>query len=287
MVALANHKTCGALLDLDGVKQALGLVEQSALGIRAIPVDHIVGTVGRGGDFDRCFHPLRTKLGDRMSRVREAFPDGDFPSIDVFQIDEAYFVSDGHHRVALARHLGVEYIDAVVTQIHGPYRLGSDVDRAQIELTGRERHFLNQSGLAAARPTVSISLSLPTGYAELLEAVKAHGYDLIQQQGLPLPPDQVAAHWYDCVFRPTLQTADATGLSDLLSSCRNGDIFLCLHRSHRSAFGTECAAAEDAIQQTVEAARESLTSRQPRFLHRLFPPRRRSPPPTPPLKRRP
>jgi hypothetical protein len=204
----------------------------------------------------------------------------------VFQIDEAYFVRDGHHRVAVARRLGIEFIDAEVTQIHGPYRLGHDVDVAQIELTERERHFLNESGLAAARPTVRISLSSPTGYAELLEAVKAYGYDLIQQEELPLPPDHVAAHWYDCVFRPTLQTADATGLSDLLSSCPDGDIFLCLHRSHRDAFGTECAAAEHAIQQAVEADRQRLTSRLSRLLHRLFAPRRRSPP-TPLLQRRP
>ncbi len=52
VVALANHKSCGALLDLDDVKQALGLVEQSAPGkMHLIPVDHIVGTVGR--HFDR------------------------------------------------------------------------------------------------------------------------------------------------------------------------------------------------------------------------------------------
>ena len=224
MVALANHKSCGVLLDLDDVKQALGLVEQSSLGIRPIPVDHIAGTVGRCCDFDRCFHPLRPDLRDRMARVREAYADGDFPPIAVFQIDEAYFVSDGHHRVALARQFGVEYIDAAVTQIHGRYVLGSDVDLAQIELTGQERLFLDESGLASARPTVRIFSSSPTSYSELLDAVKAHGYDLIQQKALQIPPDQVAAHWYDCVFRPTLQTAEATGLSDLLPSCSEGDL---------------------------------------------------------------
>lgn len=276
----ANHRSHGALLDLDDVKQALGLVEQSALGIRPIRVDHIAGTEGRRCDFDRYFHPLRPGVSDRMSQVREAFPDGDFPPIEVFQIDGAYFVRDGHHRVALARRLGVEFIDADVTQIHGPYRLEHDVDPAQIELTGRERRFLKESGLAAARPTARISLSSPTSYAELLEAVKAHGYDLIQQEELQLPPDHVAAHWYDCVFRPTLRTADESGLNDLLSSCPDGDMFLCLHRSHRDAFGTECVAAERAIQQAVEASRQ-----QPRLLRRLFPPRRRSP--TRLLERRP
>lgn len=172
-----------------------------------------------------CFHPLRPQLVKRMSRVREAFPDGGFPPIDVSQIDEAYFVSDGHHRVALARQLGVEYIDAVVTQIHGPYQVGLDADLSQIHLTGHERRFLNESGLAAARPTIRVFSSTSSGCDELLEAVKAHGYDLVQQTGAVLAPSQVAAHWYDCVFRPTLQTADATDLRDLLIACHDGDIF--------------------------------------------------------------
>ena len=281
MADLASHKSCGALLVLDDVQRALGLVRQSALGMRPIPVDHVVGTVGRCEDFDRCFQPLRPELRRRMEGVRRAFPTGDFPPIDVFQVDEAYFVSDGHHRVALARELGIEFIDAKVTQIHGPYRFGVDVDPQQVELTGRERWFLEESGLAAARPDVRVCLSSPTGYAELLEAVKAHGYDLIQQCERWLPPTDVAARWHDCVYRPTLQTALDAGLTDLLPSCRDGDIFLGLHRSHRSAFGTECAAAEDAILQAVELDRQRLATQRPSIRDRLTRGRRRSPPASP------
>jgi hypothetical protein len=282
---LTSHRSCGALLVLDDVKDALGLIRQSALGMRAIPVDHVVGTVGRCQDFDRCFEPLRADLRRRMDGVRSAFPTGDFPPIEVFQIDEAYFVMDGHHRVALARELGVDFIDAQVTQIHGPYRFGIDVDPAQVELTGRERLFLEESGLAAVRPAARVCMSSPTAYAELLEGVKAHGYDLIQQSQQWLPPPDVAARWYDCVYRPTLQSADTAGLTDLLPSCRDGDIFLGLHRSHRIAFGTECAAAEDAIHHTIEADRQRLASQRPRLLDRLTR-HRHQPPPSPPLPRR-
>ncbi len=286
MVTLASHKTCGALLDLDDVKQSLGLVEQSpSVGIRPIAVKQIVGTVGRCSDFDRCFHPLRSSIRDRMHRVEAAFPDGDFPPIVVFQIDQTYFVSDGHHRVALARRIGVEYIDAIVTLIHGPYRLESDVERAQVEITGYERLFLEQSGLSPVRPGARIFASSGASYGELLEAVKAHGYDLIQEQERPLRPEHVAAHWYDCVFRPTLQAADEAGLRDLMPSCRDGDMFIWLHRSHQRAFGTECAAAEDAIQQAAAAEKERATSSRPRFLQWLFTPRHRSPPASP-LQRR-
>ena len=140
--------------------------------------------------------------------------------------------------------------------------------------------------MTAARPTARVFSSTSSGYGELLEVVKAHGYDLIQQTAALLAPSQVAAHWYDCVFRPTLRTAEETGLSALLSSCQAADIFLCLHRSNRSAFGSECAAAEDAIQQAAEATRASFASRQPGLLRRIFP-ARRPVPPKPLLRRRP
>jgi hypothetical protein len=194
--------------------------------------------------------------------VRDAFPDGAFPPISVFQIDKVYFVSDGHHRVALARRLGIEFIDADVTQIHGPYRLDHDVESEQIELTRYERQFLNESGLALMRPTARITLSSADGYTELLEVVKAHGYDLVRADSRYIAPGAVAAHWYDCVYRPTVEVAVTSGLTDMLPSCHKGDIFLGLHRGHLRSFGTECEASEEAIRQAVSREREQLEDRE-------------------------
>jgi ParB-like chromosome segregation protein Spo0J len=36
------------------------------------------------------------------------------PPIEVIQIGEHYFVNDGHHRISVARALGIAYIDALV-----------------------------------------------------------------------------------------------------------------------------------------------------------------------------
>jgi hypothetical protein len=36
------------------------------------------------------------------------FPDGAFPPIEVVEVGGLYFVSDGHHRVALARERGAD-----------------------------------------------------------------------------------------------------------------------------------------------------------------------------------
>ena len=43
-----------------------------------------------------------------------------FRPMDVYQIGEVYFVSDGNHRVSVAREREQDYIDAYVTEIDSP-----------------------------------------------------------------------------------------------------------------------------------------------------------------------
>lgn len=86
--------------------------------MQEIPVRQIVGTDSRGGDFDRDFVRLRPPIAARMRRVAQAFPNGDFPPIVVYRVGEAYFVVDGHHRVAIARQRGMETIDAEVLCVY-------------------------------------------------------------------------------------------------------------------------------------------------------------------------
>ena len=57
-------------------------------------------------------------------------------------------------------------------------RSGPDVDVRQLVHTEQQRMFLDESGLGRARPDAVIEFSRPGGYPELLEFVKAHGYDL-------------------------------------------------------------------------------------------------------------
>src|SRR6266480_1680275 len=100
-----------ALLPLREVTTHLQIVGQHYVGMRAIPVDHIVGSVDRSIDFDRFFRTRRKDLRQRMDRLREAFGDRPMPPINVYEADDLYFVSDGHHRVALARQDRADYID--------------------------------------------------------------------------------------------------------------------------------------------------------------------------------
>src|SRR6187399_2508537 len=139
------------LLPLNDVTSRLRIVGQSYAGMRTIPVDRIVGSVDRAVDFDRMFRPRRR--GDskqRMNSLRKAFADRPMPPISVYEASGLYFVSDGHHRVAVARQDGAEFIDADVTALKLSHAITPDVDLLQLVHTEQNRQFMERSGLAAS-----------------------------------------------------------------------------------------------------------------------------------------
>jgi hypothetical protein len=247
---------CGPLLELDDVRQRLQLWSASDAGVHAIRVERIVGTSDRCCDFDRCFEPQRGDLSGRVSAVARAFQNGGFSPIDVVQIDRAYFVVDGHKRVAAARMLGVDSIDAHVTRLPTPYSVDEHIDRAGVALLEAERRFRDVSGLAARIRCLS-----PAGFGELTEAIKAHGYDLMRERGELVDEREVAADWYARDYLPTLEAAEANGLPRLLACCPEGELYLVLHRQERAlAAGQEdraSAAAESIVQEQRYAAKSS------------------------------
>jgi hypothetical protein len=174
-------------------------------------VANVVGTDSRVSDFDRGFLPRRPDIGERWRRVEHAFPDGAFPPIVVYQLGDAYFVIDGHHRVAIARQLGLEMIDAEVTELQAQWHLPADADIVEIIRAEQERIFLEESGLGEARPGVTVRFGRPAGYIELLENVQIHGYHLMRAAGRVLPPAEIAADWYDTIYLPAVEAIGRGG----------------------------------------------------------------------------
>ncbi len=79
-----------------------------------IPVDQITGSVGRMQDFDRSFRPLKKHLANRWASNYLFLQAGNWPPIRVYRVSSQYFVEDGHHRVSVARSLGMAFIQAEV-----------------------------------------------------------------------------------------------------------------------------------------------------------------------------
>ena len=99
-------------------RRGLTLDGESHRGVRAVPVDRIVGSTDRARDFDRAFRPRRRDAAARWQSVARAHYEGrELPPVRLYQIGDAYFVVDGHHRVSVARAMGQHFVDADVVEV--------------------------------------------------------------------------------------------------------------------------------------------------------------------------
>lgn len=106
-------------LSFEGVRKALGVSNKVRIGRRVVPVERIVGSVGRYGEFDRAFLPAKARVGSKWKRIDRAFQRGEeLPPVVLYKIGDDYFVEDGNHRVSVAHYQGVEWIDAEVTEFY-------------------------------------------------------------------------------------------------------------------------------------------------------------------------
>ena len=224
------------LLELDEVERRLKPFGRRYLGVREIPLDALVGTDSRASSFTRDFRPLHSFSRDRLRSLERAFADGGFPPIVAVKLGEAYFVIDGHHRAALARRGGAEMIDADVTELIARVPLPADADMLEVVLRELERIFLEDSGLAEARPGVRVAVSRPAHYLELLENIQVHGYHMMRGRGRVLENAEIAADWYDAIYTPTLAAVESLHLDRPYRDAPAGDLFLVLHRHRRDAF---------------------------------------------------
>ena len=202
------------ILPFDEVVEALGRASERYVGLESIELDSIVGTVGRNRDFDRAFRPVSARTRTRWERIANAQRRGqDMPPISVFRIDGLHFVRDGHHRVSVARALGLSHIDAYVTEVRTLVGAEGTITVADLPVKSHERLFFERVPLAwEARPEVK--LTDQWRYAELAEGVEAWGFRMMQGRGEFMGRDEVAHLWLEDEFRPVvamLREADLIG----------------------------------------------------------------------------
>jgi uncharacterized ParB-like nuclease family protein len=223
-----------ALLPFTEVQRRLGLVDQSYVGVRPIPVDRILGSLDRTVDFDRDFRPRSSRLESRLRSLREAYPAGDFPPITVYEVGGAYFVVDGHHRVALSRELGQTFIDADVVRLATEYELDPGVDVLTLVHTQQHQRFMEESGLAAARPNARFEFLRPDAYVALLSVVHAFAYRRSVAARRLLDPSETAAEWYDSEYLPAIEAIHEAGLHTRYAYKTDADLFLWVEGRRRS-----------------------------------------------------
>jgi hypothetical protein len=200
------------ILPFDEVVEALGRRGERRLGRQVIELDSIVGTVDRSREFSRTFRPTSRRVRQRWEGIARAMRRGEsMPPIDVYRVGDLHFVDDGHHRVSVARQLGLDVIEANVTEIVTELPARRETLRRDLPLKSHERLFFERVPLppvARAR----IQLSDEWRYAGLAEGVEAWGFRAMQACGEFMSREQVAREWFEYEYVPLVEELRACGL---------------------------------------------------------------------------
>ncbi|HET91829.1 MAG TPA: universal stress protein [Chloroflexi bacterium] len=207
--------------------------------LKEIPLDGIVGSVGRYTDFTRSFLPKQDSDESRWAGVKAAASGlVGLPPIRVYQIGDAYFVLDGNHRVSVARQLDATSIEAYVVEIKAKVPLSPDVQPDDLILKAEYADFLEQTHLDELRPEADLSVTIPGQYCALEEHIQVHRYLMGLEQQREISYQEAAAHWYDHVYWPVVQIICERGLMRDFPERTETDMYLWI-AEHRAALKKE------------------------------------------------
>lgn len=217
----------GRLLSFEEVRRKIGRGSLLPRGLRDVPIDAIIGTVGRYEDFTRQFLPRQEAQLSRWARVRMAVEHAGLPPVELYKVGDVYFVLDGHHRVSVANQLGARSIEAYVTEIPARVKLTPDMDANDLILRAEQSRFLEETQLDELHPEVELSLTLPR-YNELLDHISVHRYYMGQEQNRDVHYREAVEHWLSEVYLPAIETIRRLDLLRDFPNRTEADIYLWL-----------------------------------------------------------
>jgi len=195
--------------EFEEVQRELGALTARPLGVIPVPVDEIVGSVGRARYFPRGLRPGRGLTPSRVRRLVHALNHGEvLPSVLLYRIGHEYFIADGHHRIAAARLAGQRFVDAEVV-VYLP-----ETHRPE-DIVAKERVlFEQQTGIT------TIVLNEVGQYPKLLRWIE--GY----RRERPRSLRSAAREWYNRVYLPAVQSPAFRRLLRFFPGRSPGDVFV-------------------------------------------------------------
>jgi nucleotide-binding universal stress UspA family protein len=231
------------LLSYEDIRQKLKVTNVRERGLQDIPVDKIIGSVGRYKDFTRSFLPVSDNSGERWARVKAAVSDlRGLPPIEVYQLGDAYFVIDGNHRVSIARQLNTPTISAFVTEVKTRVPLTADDDPNEIICKSRYADFLEKTNLDNLRPDVDLLMTFCAHYSLLLDHIEVHRYYMGLDFQRDVSFEEAVTHWFDEVYLPVVEMVREQGIIHDFPERTEADMYVLLaeHRAElKEALGWE------------------------------------------------
>ena len=229
-------------------------------GIRSIPLNRIVGSVGRYLDFDGRFRIRSHVPVDRLENIKNKMRSGKvLPPVNLYQIKNEYYALDGNHRIAAANELGHDEIRAKVTEFI-PSK-GSPEN-----LLYREKaRFDDQTQLPR-----TIELTDFGQYEHLLDQISRHREFLDAEREGPVSLPDAARDWYKSVFRPLIAIIKKGHLIDHFPGRTLADLytFITVHQwekhDHELRYGI-------GISQLVPKSMEAFRSKMAKLKETEYP----------------
>jgi len=186
-------------------------------GTSMIPLDRIVGSVGRYRDFDSQFNPKREEASrERIRAIAERMRSGrSLPPISLYQIKDDYFILDGHHRVTAAKNLGHTHIKACILELLPSSN--TIENRLYIERT----EFRDEAGLAN-----TLDLTELGKFSRLKWQIEQHQVFLASQSHQETSYRQAAADWYRTIYQPLATIIAKSGLVKSFPGRTVDDLYL-------------------------------------------------------------
>lgn len=261
------------MLQYDEVRKRLGGLESANHKLREIPLDAIVGTVGRYNDFNRKLLPLNKTDAERWVRVRRAVENQiGLPPIEVYQIGEVYFILDGHHRASVAREFGATHIQAYVREVVTRVPITPKDQLEDIILKQEYTEFLKQTRFDELMPGEHLEVSTPGSYAKLLEHISVHRYFMGIDQKRPVSYEEAVVHWFENVYCPVARIIRQRNVLRDFPGRTEADLYLWI-MDHRSAIESEVGwkvSSEKAVANLISQASPTLEKLFMRIISRIY-----------------
>jgi len=184
-------------------------------GIRSVPLDRIVGSVGRYKDFDGRFRFKPCVPSDRLEWIKKAMREGrNLGPVKLFEIKDEFYVLDGNHRIAAAKELGHDEILAHIEEFI------PSKDTLQNILYRERAKFADRTRLPA-----EINLTEVSQYGYLLEQIAEHQQFLQKLEKNDTAFETAAADWFRTIFRPLCTIIRRSRLIDSFPERTVEDLF--------------------------------------------------------------
>lgn len=221
------------LIQFDEVARRLRSRQRIEKGTQMVPLEKIVGSVGRYKDFTREFLPRPGADKARWVRIDAAMNalEG-LPPVELYKLGDVYFVRDGNHRVSVARANDVSHVEAYVTEYATPFPLNvSDFERDQWLIKMERTEFLAETNLDELRPDNNLEISEPGRYEILLRHIHVHQYLRSQDmarwgEARHLTWEEAVQSWYDTIYMPMVEAIRRYGVLEHFPGRTEADLYL-------------------------------------------------------------